>query len=292
MTILNVGSINWDRVLRVPHFPQPGETLQAFSVSVGPGGKGLNQSVAILRAGGSVRHVGAVGALDVPMRETLRRLSLDDGAVVGVEGIETGSATIFVDRAGENLIVLDWGANGRVPDGTVQAAIEAAQAGDWLLFQNETNQAASCARPARRRGLKVAYSAAPFVADTVVPLLADVDLLSVNAIELEQLLHAIGGAGNLPESLALLVTRGGEGADYIAGGSKTTVGAHAVTVVDTTGAGDVFLGAFLAETDKGADPATAMATANAAAALQVGRHGATEAIPTLADIHAFQVQHG
>ena len=284
MTILNVGSVNRDRVLRVPHFPQPGETLQALSASVGLGGKGLNQSVAILRAGGSVRHVGAVGEGDAGIREALRALGLDLGFVTGVAGVETGSATIFVDPAGENLIVLDPGANLCIPDALVARAVADATPGDWLLFQNETNQAAGCARLARARGLKVACSAAPFVASRIVPLLEDVDLLSVNAVELDQLLAALGGTDHLPAGLALLVTRGAEGAEYRHGDWRVRVDSRRVPVVDTTGAGDVFLGVFLAETDLGRPVEEAMRRANAAAALQVGRNGAVEVIPLAGEI--------
>lgn len=135
MTILNVGSINWDRVLRVPHFPAPGETVQASSVEVGLGGKGLNQTVAIARAGGAVRHVGAVGADDQRVREGLSGLGVDTTNIVGIDNCETGSATILVDGHGENLIVLDPGANGRIPGDVVARAIGASAPGDWLLIQ-------------------------------------------------------------------------------------------------------------------------------------------------------------
>ena len=286
MTILNVGSINWDRVLRVPHFPAPGETLQANSVEVGLGGKGLNQTVAIARAGGAVRHVGAVGAADQRVREALSGLGVDATNIAGIDNCETGSATILVDVDGENLIVLDPGANMFIPDDVVAGAIGASAPGDWLLIQNETNQAGNCARLARAHGMRVALSAAPFIAEVVVPLLETVDLLSVNAVELQQLVEALGGRDRLPETLALLVTRGADGADYIAGGQTIRAAAHRVPVIDTTGAGDVFLGVFLAELDRGRPVAAALSLASAAAAVQVGRKGAVGAIPTRGESEA------
>ncbi|MBL3703963.1 ribokinase [Sulfitobacter sp. BDSS02] len=287
MAILNVGSINWDRVIRVPHFPEPGETLRSHSVSVGLGGKGLNQSVTIMRAGGTVQHVGAVGANDTRIRDVLHDLGLRDNFIVGVVGVETGSATILVDDCGENLIVLDEGANGKLPGAAVSEAVDQAQAGDWLLFQNETNQTGEAARLARVQGMQVAFSAAPFRAEDVMPLLGEIDLLSVNAVELAQLEEAVGGAGNLPSGLDLLVTRGSEGAEYLAGGERLRVESHRVEAKDTTGAGDVFLGVFLSELDAGASPQKALETANAAAALQVGKLGAVDAIPTRAEIEDF-----
>lgn len=287
MTILNVGSINRDRVLHVPHFPAPGETLQAVSVSGGLGGKGLNQSVAIIRAGGTVRHLGAVGQGDAGIGAALENLGIDRTYIAEVPGQETGSATIFVDPEGENLIVLDAGANAHVPDDLVRSALDAASPGDWLLFQNETNQTANCARQARANNLKVAFSAAPFVAGTVIPLLSEVDLLAVNAVELEQLTEALGGADALPRHLALLVTRGAEGAEYIGPEGRVHVPAHRVEAVDTTGAGDVFLGVFLAALDGGTAIDEAMSEASMAGALQVGRLGAVDVIPYRAEFEAL-----
>jgi Sugar kinases, ribokinase family len=125
------------------------------------------------------------------------------------------------------------------------------------------------------------------VAEVVVPLLDTVDLLSVNAVELRQLFQALGAEDRLPEGLALLVTRGGDGADYIAGGQTLRAAAHRVPVIDTTGAGDVFLGVFLSELDRGRPVAAAMSLASAAAAVQIGRKGAVRAIPTWAEAEAM-----
>lgn len=288
MTIFNVGSINWDRVLRVPRFPAPGETLAADSVSVGLGGKGLNQSVAIAAAGAAVVHVGAVGAGDAKALRMIAALGVDCDAIAAVDGVETGSATILVDGIGENLIVLDTGANAHVADEAVSTALRSGKPGDWLLFQNETNQTAFCAAEAHGLGLKVAYSAAPFDAGTAAGLLDQVDLLSVNAVEMQQLVEAIGGAQNIPPHLDLLVTRGGDGAEYRpADGEPIAKSAHKVTPVDTTGAGDTFLGYFLAAIDTGRTPHEALDVAGAAAALQVRRKGAAEAIPQMAEVQEF-----
>jgi len=288
MTTFNVGSINWDRVLRVPRFPAPGETMAADSVSVGLGGKGLNQSVAIAAAGAAVVHVGAVGVGDAKALRMIAALGVDCDAIGATDGVETGSATILVDKTGENLIVLDAGANAHITDQAVSAALRSGRPGDWLLFQNETNQATFCAAEARGLGLKVAYSAAPFDAETAAGLLDKVDLLSVNAVEMQQLIDAIGGARNLPSHLDLLVTRGGEGAEYRpANGAALAIPAHDVTPVDTTGAGDTFLGYFLAAIDTGRTPPEALELAGAAAALQVCRKGAAEAIPDMAAVQEF-----
>jgi ribokinase len=133
----------------------------------------------------------------------------------------------------------------------------------------------------------VALAAAPFDPQAAVPLLDRVDLLAVNGIEYAQLCAACGGPAALPPGLGLLITRGAEGAEYRRGGATVTVAAHAVEVRDTTGAGDTFLGYFLAALDCGRGERAALELAAAAAAIQVTRPGAVAAIPELAEVEAF-----
>lgn len=287
MAILNIGSINWDRVYNVDHFPQPGETMSSLSSSVGLGGKGLNQSIAILRSGGDVRHLGAVGAGDASVRNALGAEGLSLDLIEGVDGCETGSAMILVDRAGENLIVLDPGANHRIPERLVRDAVAGMSRSGWALFQNETNVLGAGVRAAREAGLRVAVAAAPFDAAAVVPFLNQINLLAVNEIEFRQLCEAAGGDANLPDGLSLLVTLGADGAEYRAAGETVRAAAFRVEVVDTTGAGDTVLGAFLARLDLGASVEEALSYAMAAGAVQVTRPGAAPAIPTVAEVEAF-----
>jgi ribokinase len=288
MAILNIGSINWDRVYRVAHFPAPGETISAASASVGLGGKGLNQSVAILRAEGSVRHVGAVAQHDVRMITALGDLGLDVAEIALLRETETGSALILVDDAAENVIVLDQGANGLIPKASVIDALNKAKAGDWLLMQNETNLLEFSLVEAKACGLRLALSAAPFRPEDVIPFLDYLDLLSVNAVEFNQLQSALGEDRSLPEGLAVLITKGAQGAEYRLGDAVIKAEAHRVKAVDTTGAGDTFLGYFLARVDLGATIKDALAIAMAAAAIQVTRVGAVSAIPILSDVRGFQ----
>jgi ribokinase len=293
MTILNIGSINWDRVYRVAHFPSPGETIAAASATVGLGGKGLNQSVAILRAEGAVRHIGAVARDDSRMIAALRDLGLDVEGIARLGATETGSALILVDDGAENVIVLDQGANGLIPEENVVGALDQADAADWLLMQNETNLLEFTLTEAKARGLRVALSAAPFRPENVIPYLELLDLLSVNAVEFAQLQAALGQDAALPEGLAVLITKGADGAEYRRGESVIQAPAFRVKALDTTGAGDTFLGYFLARIDLGAPVDEALAIAMAAAAIQVTRVGAVAAIPELSEVLAFQAErHG
>lgn len=293
MTILNIGSINWDRVFYVSRFPAAGETLTASRVEIGLGGKGLNHSVAIHRSGGRVMHLGAIGRDDSEMRARISALGLPGDSIMEVDGFHTGSALILVDVHGENQIVLDPGANRRIPIDVVTSAIDRLVPGrDWLLMQNETNGLVEASAHARSRNVRVALAAAPFETASIVPVLANLDLLAVNAVEYDQLCREIGDPSALPAGLSLFVTRGSGGAELRADGTTLQAPAPRVRPVDTTGAGDTAFGAFLARLDLGETQAQSLNFAMAAAAIQVTRPGAAVAIPAEAEVLRFMNEGG
>ena len=288
MAILNIGSINWDRIYYVQRFPAPGETLTALRAEIGLGGKGLNHSVAIHRSGGRVIHLGPIGRDDTEMRARMAAFGLTTDSIVGVGDVQTGSALIVVDGNGENQIVLDPGANRRIPLDAMTAAIDRLVPGqDWLLMQNETNGLAEAVAHAKSRNVQVALAAAPFEAASVLPVLENLDLLAVNAVEYDQLCGEIGGPSALPAGLSLFVTRGSQGAELRANGATLAASAPRVQAVDTTGAGDTAFGAFMARLDLGEPQEQSLRFAMAAAALQVTRPGAAIAIPEEADVMKF-----
>lgn len=282
MTVLNIGSINWDRVYRVTRFPSPGETLSAGESFVEPGGKGLNQSVALQRSGAEVRHLGAIGADDAAMRSAVLGLGLCTDQLLEVTEATTGSAILYVDPHGENTIVLDRGANGRIPEEVVEQEIGRLGPDDWVLLQNETNILDRAVTVACRAGVRVAVAAAPFEADRLLPLLGEIDLLAVNEVEERQLREALGKP--LPATMSLLVTRGGAGASFLSEDRRLDVPARAVHALDTSGAGDTVLGAFLARLSLGDAVEQALDYSMAAASLQVSRRGTSVAIPTTDEV--------
>lgn len=277
MTIWNLGSINIDHVYRVPHHVAPGETLLARSYAVGLGGKGANQSVAAVRAGAVCRHVGLIGADGVWTRDRLASFGVDV-AHVAVGDVPTGHAIISVDDAGENSIVVFDGANEAMTPAHL-LPLEAAELGDTLLLQNETALQAEAVAIGAARGLRVIYSAAPFSAEAVRAVLPHLSLLVMNAGEAEALRAAMGC---LPP-VEMVVTRGAEGAEWI-GAEPLRVPAYKVTAVDTTGAGDCFTGTLAAGLDAGMPRVQAMRRAAVAAAIQVTRHGAADAMPTAVEV--------
>ena len=287
MTIWNLGSINVDLIYAVPHLPAPGETLSSTGCETFLGGKGTNMSVAAARAGAHVRHIGAVGEDGGWTVDRLMEYGVDTRDIAALDG-PTSRALIFVDPDGENAIVLAPGASTAIPAATLEQALTQAKTGDWFVCQNETNLQAEGAALARKMGLKVAYAAAPFDADRVQDVLPHLDLLFVNAVEARQLEEATGKS---PEALGVenvIVTLGGDGADWIGPEGRQHFDAVKVTPVDTTGAGDTFTGYVLAGLDRGQPMGQAIGTAMRAAALMVTRHGTADVIPDLSEVQAFR----
>ena len=284
--IFNLGSINIDHIYRVPHFPAPGETLLSESYSKGLGGKGANQSIAIARAGGQVVHIGAIGDDALWAQDMLAKSGVDTSGIAVLEGA-TGHAIINVDTSGENCIVLYAGANVLISEGQISAALVNAKAGDWLLLQNEANNGPFAAKLARAKGIKVAYVAAPFEADKVRAMLPLIDLLSVNKVEAAMVCETLGVSEDEIPVDKLLVTRGRHDITYRDGANRIMQAAFEVNPVDSTGAGDTFMGYFMAEIDRGKAPQEALRMAAAAAALKVTKKGTAEAIPLLEDVAGF-----
>ncbi len=285
--ILNFGSINLDLVYRVASLPTPGETLASTSYEKYLGGKGVNQSIAAQRCGAEVRHIGCVGPDGDWLREQIAEFGLTLDGIKTVDE-HTGHAVILVDDAAENQIVLYGGSNQTFTMDQIEAALKRADPKtDWVICQNETNLVHELAQSARQKNFRTAYSAAPFEAEHAIPMLDHIDLLAVNEVEAAALQNALGKD---PRDLGLrylLVTKGADGADLHTHHETLHQPAFSVTPQDTTGAGDTFLGAFMAEFTLSNSPAKALRFASAASAIQVTRAGAAPAIPMREEVLAF-----
>ena len=291
----NLGSINLDHFYRVPHLVHPGETLASRSYQVGLGGKGANQSLAMAQAGGRVCHWGRLGRQDGWARDRLARAGVD---VTHVELVDepSGHAIIQVDDHGENAIILCPGANHGFTSRHRKALCQAAQPGDWLLVQNECNALPELLDGARKQGLSIAFNPAP-MSDTVLELPLDAcELLFVNRGEAAWLvgLPEASDARVLLEGLyerlpntATVLTLGSEGAWYQSGSERHFQPALAVEPVDTTGAGDTFIGYFMAALQEQRSIPDCLAIAAHAAALGVQRPGAADSIPSRDDVERY-----
>jgi ribokinase len=284
--ILNFGSINIDNVYRVANLVTAGQTITAQSFERVLGGKGINQSIAIERAGGKVYHVGNIGSDDW-ISEQLKLLGVDMRYVQNTNE-PTGHAIISVDDDGENEIVIFAGANDRFDLENCESILEDhAPEAPWVVLQNEINLTTEVARAAKALGYKICYSAAPFDAEKALEVLPYVDLLALNEKEYAELREVV--VDNIEDLNVgiVLVTLGARGAQLIVNEHQFTQESFDVAPIDTTGAGDTFLGSFLARLDMGNTAADSMKYAAAAAAIQVTRMGAAPAIPNQSEVITF-----
>ncbi len=286
--IFNLGSINADHFYRVPHLPNPGETLTAIDYSTDLGGKGANQSVAAVRAGSKVCHIGAVGPGGAWMVDRLTELGVDTQHIARIP-TPSGHAIITIDALGENAIVIFPGANRMLDPTCLEPALSSARSGDWLMLQNETSLQIDAARIARDHGMSVAYSAAPFEVDAVRAVLPYISVLLLNSVEAQQLSKALSQPVEDIPVPRILITRGSKGATWIdrVRGETVSIPAFSVTPIDTTGAGDTFAGYLIAGLSQDLPPRDALIRAAAAAALKVQQKGTTKAIPKLDQVLAF-----
>jgi|TARA_B110000238_G_C16049988_1_gene405673 ribokinase len=287
--IINFGSINIDHVYRVPHLVKPGETLSSLDLVTGLGGKGANQSVAIARAGVSVAHVGRVFKGDTWAVALLASTGVDTDNIALIEGA-SGHAIIQVDDQGENAIVLHGGANQSFSIADIESALNHNQQARYLLMQNETNLLAEAFELAQAKGIKIVLNPAPMT-DNIKDLpLAKLDTLIVNRGEAEALCGA-ADIDQMTQQMAALapqtrvvVTLGGDGAMLLANGEVTHMNSPSVDVVDTTGAGDTFVGYFLAGVAEGMNDHDALQRACLAGSIAVTRQGAITAIPDRSEV--------
>ncbi len=276
--ILNFGSINIDYVYRLQTLPQAGETLSCQGFARYLGGKGINQSIAIARAGGAVKHIGAVGADGAFALAQIADMGLGTNDI-RVTDTATGHAVICLDKQGENHIIIHAGANAELTENQINSALDANPKAEWVVIQNETNLTEYIAKSAKQRGLSLAYSAAPFDATACQTILPYLDILAVNETEATALSHAMQTPITDLKIPTLLITKGAKGAELWQNGACISVSGLPVKAIDTVGAGDTFFGSFIARLQNGTPAQEALNYAASAAALQCTITGAATAIP-------------
>ena len=296
--IVIIGSINMDLVLRVPRMPHPGETLSGGRFQTISGGKGANQAVACARLSDDSVKVAMIACLGadafgVELRAALRNDGIDDSHVSTIEGEASGVASILVDAGGQNSIVLAAGANGALSPAHIDAARGLIEQARIVVLQLETPLATV------RHAIKLAHELGKIVVLNPAPaqalpadLLAQVDYLVPNEIEAAML--AGQSAASLDNDAAIdaavaklraagsanvLVTLGEKGVYAALSSGSVHFGAQPTKAVDTTAAGDTFIGGFVAALAEGRSEADAIAFGQRAAALSVARIGAQTSIP-------------
>lgn len=301
--IVVVGSLNMDLVVRAPRIPRPGETIIGGEFHTAPGGKGANQAVAAARLGGQVSMVGRVGsdAFAQSLLDNLTADRVDHAFVTQDPEVATGVAFIVVDDAGENSIVVASGANMRLSPADVDAAEAVIAGADVLLLQLETPLAAvtQAARAAHTHRATVILNPAP-ACPLPQELLSLIDVLVPNESEAALLTSLPGGDQAEIEAAAMalrelgvdtmVLTLGGRGALLVREGEREFISAFEVTPVDTTAAGDAFVGGFAVALAEGRSLIDAVRWGNAAGALATTKLGAQPSLPARRAVEALIAQ--
>ena len=296
MKILNFGSLNVDYVYSVEYFVRAGETLKVNGREVLPGGKGLNQSVALARAGADVWHAGCIGADGEFLRDLLNENGVDTSLLRAIDGMQ-GHTIIQVDSKGENCILLYGGTNRRIGEAQIDETLSRFGAGDWLVLQNEVNNLPRIVDAAHARGMRIVLNPSPYEEGLRAVDFGKLSWLLVNEVEACQcsgsdeperawdVLH-----GRYP-GLSVLITLGSAGsiAHAVTPDGLDTVRQQAfrVDAVDTTAAGDTFTGYFIGGLAEGRPLAECMLRASAASAISVTRMGAAVSIPKKEEVEGM-----
>ena len=289
MSVLNFGSCCIDHVYSVPHFAAPGETLPCTDYQVHPGGKGLNQSIAMAAAGAKVRHAGKVGEDGRWLLELMASKNIDV-SMMKVDAGPTGHANIQVTPEGENSIVLFGGANRTITKPDIDEALEDVQSGEFLLLQNEISSLDYLIHRAREKKMRIVFNAAPMSGDVNALPLEAIELLVINEIEGFELTtktapdDIIAILSSRFAYTNILLTLGAAGSIYAGKGDSVFQPAMKVDAIDTTAAGDTYVGFFLAGYSAGNSVEECLALATSAAAVCVTRAGAATSIPSLGEL--------
>lgn len=287
-----VGSINMDLVARAPRLPRLGETILGSDFRTFPGGKGANQAVAAARMGGQVHLIGRVGrdGFGDALLETLARDQVDLTYIRRDPEVASGVALITVEEGGDNAIVVAPGANGKLSPEDIWAAEEAIKQAQVVVLQLECPlmTVEEAVKVARRHTVRVALNPAPAQAlpdellrqiDVLIPNKSELQLLSGEQ-EVEKAIQALltRGVKNL------IITLGEQGCLVVQGAERHPIPAHPVKAVDTTAAGDAFVGAFAVAWAEGKSLIEAARWGNAAGAIAVTRAGAQPSLPTRQEV--------
>ncbi|TMV49129.1 ribokinase [Paenibacillus mesophilus] len=297
-SVLVVGSLNMDLVTQVRDMPRIGETIIGHSFDKMMGGKGANQAVAAARLGVRVAMIGCFGSDEFAgdMRAILAKERIETDGIRTVENVSTGTAMILVDRHGDNSIVVAPGANRHLGPDDIERNTGLFETCDVVVLQLEIPLEAvvHSIKAAKRFGKTVVFNPAP-MQPLPADMLQDIDYLILNEVEAEELTGAPASEFDLLASrLAALpckhvvLTLGGDGAAYISESEVVRYPAMKVHAVDTTGAGDSFIGAFASRLARGDDAREAVRYAIKVAAITVTKLGAQAALPTEEETLKFE----
>lgn len=284
MRVLNIGSLNLDHVYNVDHIITPGETEATGGLNLYLGGKGINQSIALAKAGVRVCHGGLIGDDGQPFLDACEEYGVDARYIRKIEE-KTGHTVIQIDKHGQNSILLYGGANQCLTEGYVDEVLADFASGDILLLQNEVNLLPYIVDKAYEKGMVIALNPSPYNEKLEKVDMTKISIFLLNEVEGAQ----ISGSTDPKEILKVMLekfpharivlTLGKDGAIYADQAETYFQPIFPVQTVDTTAAGDTFTGYFLRRALEGGTLEEALSLAAAASALAVSRPGAADAVP-------------
>ena len=289
MKILNFGSLNIDYVYHVENFVRQGETVSSSELEVFPGGKGLNQSIALSKAGLHVYHAGAIGKDGIFLKACLDQADVDTSYIQILENTHTGNAIIQNNQEGDNCIILYSGANHMITKEMVDTILHDFEKEDWIVLQNEISELPYILEKAHKKGMKIALNPSPINHNIFLLDLTLVDLMILNEIEASELVGKTSDLQALKVKLQnkfpyteIVLTLGNEGSIYINGNDEMTQKIFEVKVKDTTAAGY-----FIAGKCNHLSIEKTMKMASAASAIAVSKRGAAPSIPDKNEVMDF-----
>lgn len=292
MKVLNFGSLNLDFVYQVDHILIPGETLSSYSRNTFCGGKGLNQSIALAKAGIPVYHAGLIGEDGDMLLETCKANGVNTEFIKKIPG-PGGHTVIQVDKDGQNCILLFGGSNRSMTREFVDSVFASFEKGDIVLLQNEVNELDYIIDVAYEKGMMIILNPSPFDGALDDCDLSKVSLFLVNEIEGWQITGEkepeaiLKKIKELYPHAKIVLTLGGEGSVYQDETGVYHQGIFRVNAVDTTAAGDTFTGYFISSIIDGMPVQEGLALAAKASAIAVSRAGATASIPLRDEVLAW-----
>lgn len=284
MKVLNIGSLNLDYVYSVPHIVGAGETLASRDMNIYLGGKGINQSIALAKAGADVYHCGMIGDDGTVFLEACKEYGVNSDYIKQTD-TKTGHAIIQIDDNAQNCILIYGGANQQLTKEFIDDVIDKFDKGDILLLQNEVNDIAYIVDKAYEKGLTIALNPSPYNEKLDAVDMSKISIFLLNEVEGEQ----ITGAKEPDEIIKslleyflearIVLTLGGDGAVYADKDTQITQPVFKVNAVDTTAAGDTFTGDFLAGIIEGMPVVDILRMSAKAYSIVVTRKGAIPSIP-------------